>query len=1051
MPQQVSIPDGTVLEFPDGMSQDDMRAAIYKNFPTLKKKADLSAEMKSTQLKGDALNALTDTLGIAENLVSNVAHPIKSIEAGIEDVASRVSGSPKQLLVRPSQVMETPAFGTIPQVPQQEGATKQVLAGTANAVIDFVNYMQTPEGVATLGIGGLPKAAQQNVLKAIGTKMVTEAPQQFNAAVQAAQSGNTQDAAKHTVSFLGQTAMGALAGKAGMAEAPVSPAAIEGKMANLETPKAEAINPDLPKTAPLTAAAVEAVSPKPKLTPEQIALQKELVGELGAEVAATPEAPKAEARATTIEPAPPEERPLGMGISAGPGAISFQPLAQKLQRTWEGFKNLIKTTPQREDMAAHLDAADTQARVAGQQSGNSIKLDVPNKMDRQAIPFIIEAKGDVNALNDMLVKTTAGRNADASNAIRHAINNLPRLQPEAAKAEAIFDNQINFEQNSGIDVDNLDAYVPHIYDQDMFMGVNRPVVLAKPAGVGASSAFRKQRVFQTYADAIEAGYKPKSLDVADLIEHRVNVGTRLVNRKKWGDALRAIPDPTDGKPIVTDLITQPKGTQVTPAGYQQFEIMPGVRVAVHDNFARIFEALTGRSKINTSTFGKLALEAEGALKHSILLFDTFHASRIMQKQFFVSGRVGWEKGKSLLEYADADLHKAVQQDLITPKIETWVRQNRPTAQLLLKEGLNVGRIQESLYNSVARSLPIAGRFNKWVFEKVTRGAMMETAIREFERMQRTNPNLTDTQVARKVSRDLNIYFGNIGRQGWFKEATKQDFLRLAFLAPQWFESMAQSEARAYGQLAKAPFTGKVGTLGKGMVGGIAAYILGTQILNYATRGHSTFENPEPGRKFDAFIPDIATPLLNKATGGDRTVGEGYWLSPLSVPAEVTHDMIRYSRDLAPKEESVAPVAAGARILANKLSPPARATKTLLSGEEFGKSLPGSWERVKAAAIDLKPTPIATQGAISESRPGQFQRQIMASAGFKTEPVIPEGKEKAINRAKLNDYIDRVTREARKLPVDKRADYVNGKIEEDKLSGEDAAIARKKIFGKIKYP
>jgi hypothetical protein len=35
MPQQVNVPGVGLLEFPDGMSEADMQAAIHKNFPQL--------------------------------------------------------------------------------------------------------------------------------------------------------------------------------------------------------------------------------------------------------------------------------------------------------------------------------------------------------------------------------------------------------------------------------------------------------------------------------------------------------------------------------------------------------------------------------------------------------------------------------------------------------------------------------------------------------------------------------------------------------------------------------------------------------------------------------------------------------------------------------------------------------------------------------------------------------------------------------------------------------------------------------------------------------
>jgi hypothetical protein len=224
-------------------------------------------------------------------------------------------------------------------------------------------------------------------------------------------------------------------------------------------------------------------------------------------------------------------------------------------------------------------------------------------------------------------------------------------------------------------------------------------------------------------------------------------------------------------------------------------------------------------------------------------------------------------------------------------------------------------------------------------------------------------------VADKVAKDLNTYFGNIGRQGWFKGATERDLMRMIFLAPQWVESMLKSEAGGFGQLAKAPFTGKVGSLGKGMATGIGAYFVASQILNMITRGHPTWENEEEGHKLDAYIPDV----FGKSPG--------FFLSPLSVPAEITHDALRYAHSKEDSREVLS------QIVRNKLSGPGRAASTVYTGRNYADvKLGNPWEVVKEAAISLAPIPIPASGFIKGGYPGQTQRQLFGSAGVKIEPA-----------------------------------------------------------------
>jgi hypothetical protein len=657
---------------------------------------------------------------------------------------------------------------------------------------------------------------------------------------------------------------------------------------------------------------------------------------------------------------------------------------------WRGRVN-------RDIMDQTIDAADNKANVVGQQMGNRLRIGT-DKLRREATMAVVEAGNNPNKLTDFLTKAQAGGNEDAVRAVRYAQANWAALQPDALRVKRILDGQISQEQGAGISTEYRDAYVPHIYDRDLLMGSGRPFVIA--GGSGTGSGFKKGRTFENVFDAIEAGYTPKTLDVADLVEHRVKVGQKIINRKSWAESLAGLNDPTDGKPLSAPLIRKSRGPgrpgyEVAPSGYRPVEILPGIRTAIHEAYLPLFNALTGESFISGSVPGKLLLEAAGGIKHGLLVFDSFHASRIFQKLLtlapgkVLSGKAGYERGQSLLEYADADLNRAVAENLITPEIATWVRANRANANLLLDSGLNVGRIQEGLYNSVVRQIPGIGTFNKWVFEKLTRGALMEAGLIELERVSAAKPGVPRGTIARQVARDLNAYFGNLGRQGIFKSKSAQDIARLVALAPQWVESMARTELKGAAQIVKGatydPIVHKTimtGTIGKGVAQGLIAYLIGTQVVNYITRGHSTFQNPEDNHKLDAWIPDV--------TGK----GHGFFLSPFSVVAELSHDMLRYSS----KEPTL--LEAATRIAANKASPIFRAGKVLLTGRDYdGKQITDTWRRVKAAAFALAPTPILLAPTIKGSAyPGQTQRQLTASLGFKTEPAESQTQQ-IVNKAK----------------------------------------------------
>lgn len=276
--QQVQLPDGTIVEFPDGMSHDDMSAAIYKNFPQYEpkrtseesaaKRVDLVNQMTAARREGALAESAANVAGFLESQAKALANPIATVEKGIEAAATLISGSPQELIVKPS---ETKPLFTIPQIPQQEGKPAQVAAGVGNAVVDFVNFMATPEGFAMLGIGGLPAALRKSTLLTISTDMAAHAPEAFNAAVEAAKAGNVQDAAKATTTFLAGTSLAALAANHALTAEP----GVYAKLNAADAPKtaeamkesAEGKKDEAKPVEPVTETPKEPVAEQPAPTP----------------------------------------------------------------------------------------------------------------------------------------------------------------------------------------------------------------------------------------------------------------------------------------------------------------------------------------------------------------------------------------------------------------------------------------------------------------------------------------------------------------------------------------------------------------------------------------------------------------------------------------------------------------------------------------------------------------------------------------------------------------------------------------------------------------
>src|ERR1043166_5977547 len=341
--------------------------------------------------------------------------------------------------------------------------------------------------------------------------------------------------------------------------------------------------------------------------------------------------------------------------------------------------------------------------------------------------------------------------------------------------------------------------------------------------------------------------------------------------------------------------------------------------------------------------------------------------------------------RSVLEFAEKDLSRAVKAGDISQKQAAYARKFRPVVNELLAQGLNVGRWSDNIVREARAHFPGTGKLNDWIFSKLSRGAMLQAAVANYVRNLSRFPELGRRGAAKRTAVEMNEVFGNLANQGIFKSKTFQDTARLIFLAPQWVESQMKAELRGYGQLAKAPIDllrGKprLGAVAQGQLTGVAAMLVGGQLLNYLTTGHSTFQNPGD-HKLDAFIP----------------IGKGLWFSPFSLFAEYGHRAGRYWE----KHENAIDVAT--QIAYNKLSANVRAATELATGRDsFGKRSKDTTERIRNALLDTIPTPFAASALIRRDvrspigydftpNGEKMFRQIVRTIGLEVTPDRPNTK------------------------------------------------------------
>lgn len=734
-----------------------------------------------------------------------------------------------------------------------------------------------------------------------------------------------------------------------------------------------------------------------------------------------------------------------------------------VERAWDevkkeakGFSSWWKQRDMKgSEIPAMVSRADNKGRIMARQVANDVrdrlgaalgsKADKLEPVAKQALSFVIEAQGDAKKLLDMQTKiNTQGAwwARDAKRAIGYAIKYNDKMKDVAAFVERVNKQQVGNENKMGIQTQFREGYIPHVQDLSdvdsmLFEGGKR----------GVSGSYTHERVHDTLADSIKAGVKPVSLDAMDLIEHRMSAGLRRINRAEMTRSLGFVNDPASGKAIIKPTTVKKKasgGWDVTvPPGYEKLFIGDDV-VAVHKAYAGLLKNLTGESAFAGGPLGRGTMAAVHTMKHTALLFDLYHPVRLWAYAAPLRATLdnplefvkGTKEGLAVLDYNEPTLQRMAARGDIDPALLPELKRKRGIAATAIKTGYNVGRISDNLYSTLTQAIPGVGKYNKWLFDKFQRGLMMETYAIEFDRRKGMEPALSDEQIGRKVSKDLNTRFGNLGNESWVKSQTMQDLLRLFFLAPQWNEGLIRSEL---GSLKQVGESAAIATKQRRIVTGalmrdsglmMAGLFLGNQIINQVTRGKPTWENEEnqPGAKISAWIPDT------KKLGGQGK-SDGYFLNPFSLSAEITHSII----NRAEKDKSV--IGAVDDVLNNKLSAIGRIVDVIRTREDWQKHHLDDWGVVKEVAKQAAVMPIqapAIAGAITgkEQFPGSQQRSLMASVGLKTDQVQLSPGEK-IGREAGKDYATMGLQEraqaAKKLP---KPDYQG-----NKEAGAERAIQR----------
>ena len=603
------------------------------------------------------------------------------------------------------------------------------------------------------------------------------------------------------------------------------------------------------------------------------------------------------------------------------------------------------------------------------------------------------------------------------------------LQSTARAARAALNNIIRLERTAGINVRAQPGYLGHRYVQiwESLSTLFDPKVLG--------TRYREPRTFQTHYDALEAGpFMRVTHDIASLASHRYLQGMRGIMRESWRDGFLGM-QVQDGLPLAVRA-NQPEGGGGLISPDPRYKVLGNTGLAVLNDYHSGLHQYFAENPFENWAPLRTALHFEQAVKHSLLLGDFFHLGRMFNYGVsMMTQHFGFRSGLSVLDYAERDMPEAVRRGVIRQKDVDWAHEPVPykdgtiTRRELIEKfyresGANLGKIQDALYKDIVTTLtpmsgpvrrlfhaavdPTAGRYNRFLFDKLTRGLMTESVVREYERqhavLTKRGTPFSEDRLMRDIASDINEFYGNLGRQGLLKARWQQDMARLFFLAPNWVEGLIRKEltfgARITGLSkltgARTGLTG-LGATGMAIARGQLFMVLLTQAVNLITRRQFTWQNQEEGHKFDAWIPSF---------GAD---GNGFWFSPLAMFMELSHDIFRLS------ETKPTVMDALTQIAGNKQSPLTRAAIILRTGQTpGGQQTTTSGGRLMSAAGALLPTPItfgrygqmlghAIIPRIPAVPKGAIERQLFGTFSVKVEPAYSA----AGNMARLADeFMDR---------------------------------------------
>lgn len=490
--------------------------------------------------------------------------------------------------------------------------------------------------------------------------------------------------------------------------------------------------------------------------------------------------------------------------------------------------------------------ADSEASLDARRFIQEFNKAIPDKTRSQAIVDFIQAEGD-----DALLAKRAAATKDP--ALKRGYETARTLTPDeivwAHQVGAYFDARLAEAQAAGIMEQGIDNYITQVWDREnpVTQSLRGDLALGK---LQTNFKYAKQRIFDSYFEGEQAGFKPKNKDIGSLIalydqalnrsissrayvrqiyEGKMPNGDRMATLQGSGEQVQMPLKPnqlvndrpyfikpdsmnavtSDGRPYVVidhpalrkwKWVGKAPDSELPQSAGAGLTAVPGTTpgrrnniylqadMAVHPDIYTELRNVLGKSALrDTSTpVGKVG---KALLDLQMTAKQTkldLSAFHLVQEAIHAGGHL-----TSPFKLEPIDLNVPEQAGLVKHGLQVADFK----ASELFSEGLSGGN--RSLLQKIPGVGAVLGKWNEFLFKDFIPELKMKTAQAILKRNTETyGGRMSEDQLYALSAQQANAAYGELNYRMMYRNPTFQDILRLGLLAPDFLEARGKVVAQA---------------------------------------------------------------------------------------------------------------------------------------------------------------------------------------------------------------------------------------------------------------